>query len=201
MYVRDRKELYSYDIETLKKAVKKQHGLNAFVYIVDVLLVFLSTFVFYNFGLKLNVLIFILIGIAIFATIFTGSSTTAEKVRIYKFYNKYKDCEIVMKKIDLNDVNDKYTITCLTGGVLGHKNEERSLINLNEVCRQNFNVAPTVGKLFDSMQVSTSENAVDVGIVRKGNKKIYLDFVSEEDNTKLKNRDKMENFTLDVSES
>lgn len=201
MYVRDRKELYGYDIETLKKAVKKQRSLSAFVYIADVLLVFLSTFLFYSFGLKLNILIFILIGIAIFVTICIESSPTAEKVNIYKFYNKYKDCEIVMKKIDLNDVNDKYTITCLTGGVLGHKNDERNLKNLNEVCRKNFNTAPTVGKLFDSMQGSTSENAVDVGIVKKGNKKIYLDFVSEENNTKLKNRDKMENFTLDVSKS
>ena len=146
-----------------------------------------ATFPWFVFGVVL---------VALILTLFINNSKRYERRQLYRLYKKLGDCTFETKKINLEDVTNKYVISCLTGGILGNRNAARDIKNLIEVCRRKTDTSKTAGMVFAKLEPATTEDAVTVALVKKGLTTYFFDYVSEEINTNIKKHKEKENFTI-----
>lgn len=133
----------------------------AFLYLCDIAICCIMTYILTTYGTKFTYIFIGLITLGVFINVLISCSKKAENSSLYSFYKKYKKYEIEEKSINLNNITDKFVLSCLKNNFKKDNNTELSLENLDNMCCKKYELITKVGKLFSEQETTDStENVV-----------------------------------------
>ena len=179
--------LWGNPIVKLKGYAKKYRIGSIFLYVLDVFILGVLTFIMYKQRSTFNIYMFVMVMFAILFTIIFNLYLDTNQWEAFKFYKKHANNKIEIKKYKVDAGNLYSIIYCMNYKRLKQDKEyEDYLETIINACNEDWTFSKSLMKYMEKYEDAETGN-LEVYTIKKGKKTYFIDYVET-----IKDKNKVE---------